>query len=146
MPYKSILVPVDGSSADQQAVEMACRLAKKPRSKVYVIYVIQMSRALPLDAALGSEAAKGEAALSRAERTADEEEYEIETELLQAREVGPAVVEEAVEREVDLIVMGLSYRKRFGQFTLGEAIPYVLKNAPCRVLISREAIAVPEKT
>ncbi len=145
MGYKNILVSVDGGSADQEAVQLACRLAKGSRGKVYVIYVIQISRTLPLEVELRPEMEKGERMLELAERAADEEDYEVETEMLQAREAGPAIVEEAVERKVDLIVMGLSYRRRFGQFNLGDTAPYVLKNAPCRVLLSREAAAVQER-
>ena len=65
---------------------------------------------------------------------------EVLTELLQAREAGPAIVDEAVERGIDLIIMAISYKKPFGEFDLGSTVPYVLKNAPCRVLIWREAI------
>ncbi len=34
--------------------------------------------------------------------------------------------------------MGVTYRKRFGEFYLGQTTPYVLKNAPCRVWVARE--------
>jgi len=66
---------------------------------------------------------------------AEEEDWEVETDVLQAREVGPAIVDEAVERGVDLIVMGISYKQRFGQFSLGNVAPYVLKNSPCPVML-----------
>jgi nucleotide-binding universal stress UspA family protein len=56
--------------------------------------------------------------------------------------VGTAIVDEALEREVDLIVMGISYKRKFGEFDLGHTAPYVLKNAPCRVWIARAAPAV----
>jgi nucleotide-binding universal stress UspA family protein len=59
--------------------------------------------------------------------------------VLQAREVGPAIVDEAVERDVNLILIGMDYKKRFGEFSLGRVVPYVLKEAPCRVLLYREA-------
>ena len=45
------------------------------------------------------------------------------------------IIDEAVERGVDLILMGISYKRRFGQFSLGNVIPYVLKNAPCPVIL-----------
>jgi len=45
-----------------------------------------------------------------------------------------------VEQGIDLIIIGMPYKKRFGEFELGTIVPYVLKNAPCRVLIWREAI------
>jgi hypothetical protein len=46
---------------------------------------------------------------------------------------------EAVEREADLLVVGLPYRKKFGgDFAIGRTVPYVLKNAPCAVWVVRE--------
>ena len=65
-----------------------------------------------------------------------------ETQLLQARDVGAALVDEAVALGADLIVLGLPYRKRFGgDFAIGRTVPYVLQNAPCEVLVVREPIA-----
>ena len=84
---------------------------------------------------MGSEIKKAEALLDRMELVAEEEDCEIETDLLQAREAAPAIVDEAVERQVDLILMGVTYGKRFGQFSLGNVVPDVLKKAPCRVIL-----------
>ena len=59
--------------------------------------------------------------------------------LLQAREVAAALVDEAIEIGADTIILGLPYRKRFGgDFVIGSTIPYVLQNAPCQVLVARE--------
>jgi len=49
-------------------------------------------------------------------------------------------VDEAIERGVDVIIMGLKYEKRFGDFDMGIVVPYILRNAPCRVLVWREQI------
>lgn len=69
------------------------------------------------------------------EKIADSEDYSLETDLLQAREVAPTVIDEAVERKIDLILMGVKYQRRFGQFSLGSIVPYILKNAPCQVIL-----------
>ncbi len=140
LEFERILVPVSGSKADREAIKIACSLAKKSKGKVYAIYVIRVKRTLPLDAEIESEMRYGEEVLEQAEQMADEEDYEVETEVLQAREVGPAIVDEAVERNINLILIGMDYHKRFGEFSLGDVVPYVLKDAPCRVLLCREAI------
>ena len=49
--------------------------------------------------------------------------------------MAPAIVDEAEERVVDLILMGVKYKRRFGEFSLGDVVPYVLKNALCRVIL-----------
>jgi nucleotide-binding universal stress UspA family protein len=135
MEFKKILVPVVGTKADDEAIRLACRLAKKDKSKIWAVYVIAVRRSLPLDAQIESETRKAEEILDHAESVAEEEEYELETDLLQAREAGPTIIDEAVEREADLILMGVEYKGRFGQFSLGSVAPYVLENAPCRVIL-----------
>lgn len=136
-----ILVPVNGNPTDREAIGLACRIARANKGKVFAIYVIEVKRTLPLTAELDSEIDKGEQVLAAAEQVARELDCEIETELLQAREVGPAVVDEAIERGVDLVIIGLMYKKKFGEFDLGKTAPYVLKHAPCRVWVMREPIS-----
>lgn len=145
MKARRILVPVSGSAPDTDAVEFACNCAKKFKAEVYAIYVIEVKRALPLDAEIQPEIERGEQVLERAEQVAQAMDCQIQAELLQARDVGPAIVDEAIERGVDLIVMGLSYKKRFGEFNLGRAVPYVLKHAPCRVWVLRESFEQSER-
>ena len=135
MDFHKILVPVSGTEADEEAIALACQLAKKGKGKVRAVCVITVKRNLPLDAEIESEVRKAEGILDHVERVAEEQDYEVETDLLQAREAGPTIVEEAVEQEVELILMGVKYKRRFGQFSLGSAAPYVLKNAPCRVIL-----------
>ena len=136
--FKKILVPVVGSEADIETVKLACRLAKKDKGKVWAVSVVAIKRALPLDAEIDSEIKKAEAILDKVEDVASEEDYEVETDVLQAREVGPAIVDEAVERGVSLILMGVAYKQRFGQFSLGNVAPYVLKNSPCPVILYQQ--------
>ncbi len=135
MEFKKILVPVIGTEADDEAIRLACRLAKKDKGKIWAVYVVTVKRALPLDAEIEPEIIKAEEILDHANSIAEEQDFEIETDLLQAREAGPTIVDEAVEREVDLILVGIEYKRRFGQFSLGSVVPYVLKNAPCRVIL-----------
>jgi nucleotide-binding universal stress UspA family protein len=141
MRLERILVAVSGKDADVETVKLACNLAKKPKAKIYVVYVIEVKRSLPLDAVIESEIAKAEKILASAEEIASDKDYEVETALIQGRDAGPAIVDEAMEREVDLILMGFTYKKRFGVFNLGRVIPYVLEEAPCRVLLCREPMA-----
>ena len=135
MEFRKILVPVIGTEADDEAIRLACRLAKRDKGKIWAVYVITLKRTVPLDAEVEPEIRHAEEILDHAESIAEEEDYEIETNLLQAREAGPTIIDEAVEREVDLILMGVKYKRRFGQFSLGNVVPYVLKNAPCRVIL-----------
>jgi len=140
MKFLKILVPVNGEEADKEVIELACMMAKEAKGAVNAVYVIRVKRSLPLDAEIEPEVHKAEEVLNLAEGIASEQEYEIETNLIQTREVGPAIVDEAIEHSADLILMGMGYRKRFGQFDPGDTISYVLKNAPCRVLLLRQPL------
>ena len=135
MEFHKILVPVSGTEADDEAIKLACGLARKSKAKIRAICVITLRRTLPLDAEVESEIRKAEGILDHIETVAEEQDYEVETDLLQAREVGPTIVDEAVEQKVDLVLIGVKYKSRFGQFSLGSVVPYVLKNAPCCVLL-----------
>ena len=136
MEFHKILVPVAGTETDEEAIELANRLlAKKNKGKICAVHVISIKRALPVDAEVESEIRKAEDILNHIESIAEERGFSIETDLLQAREAGPAIVDEAIEREVDLILIGVTYKKLFGEFSLGDVVPYVLKNAPCRVIL-----------
>jgi len=138
--FHKILVPVSGTEADDEAMRLACRLAKQYKSKVYAVYVITIKRSLPLEAEIRPEVQKAEELLDHIEDVAEEQDYETETDILQARDAGPAIVDEAVEQQIDLILMGVKYKRRFGQFSLGDVVPYVLKNAPCRVILYHQYI------
>jgi nucleotide-binding universal stress UspA family protein len=137
--FKQILVPVAGNPADEETLRLACRLTKGDKGKVWAVSVVTIKRALPIDAEVESEIKKAENILDKAETIAEEEGCEVETDVLQAREVGTAIVDEAVERGVTLILMGISYKQRFGQFSLGSAVPYVLKNSPCPVILYQQS-------
>jgi nucleotide-binding universal stress UspA family protein len=133
--FHRILVPVTGTEADEETMRMACWIARRDKSKLFAMYVITVKRSLPLEAEIESETRRAEELLDRMVVIAESEDYELETDLLQAREVAPTIIDEAVDRKIDLILMGIRYQLRFGQFNLGSIIPYVLKNAPCQVML-----------
>jgi len=139
MEFHKILVPVSGTAADEEAMRLACELAKKGKGKIWAVYVVTIKRSLPLEAEIDPEIRKAEDILDHIETVAEDQDYEVETDLLQAREAGPTIIDEAVERGVDLILMGVIYKRRFGQFSLGSVVPYVLKNAPCRVMLYQQS-------
>lgn len=142
MEFEKILVPVSGLKVDDEAIRLACGFAKKSKNKtkIMAVYVIPVNRMLPLDAEITPEIQGAEAILDHVEEIAEELGCEINTDLIQARDKGPAIIDEAKEQGVDTIVLGVSYKLRFGQFTLGNTVPYILKNAPCRVLLYHEPI------
>ncbi len=138
MDIDKILVAARGNGVDQIAVELACKIGKKSKAKIYIVYVIEVNRSLPVDAIIKPDMDLAEKVLLEAEEYAQDNDFEVDTEIIQAREVGPAIIEVARQNNIDMIIMGMTYKKRFGSFTMGNAVPHVLEEAPCRVLICRE--------
>jgi nucleotide-binding universal stress UspA family protein len=135
-----ILVAVGGQKVDEETVRMACRVAKARSARLYGVHVIEVNRSLPLSAPVEHLVEHGEEVLEEVEQIAAEFGIEVETEMVQARDTGPAIVGEAEEWGADAVVMGLPYKRRFGEFFLGKTVPYVLKNARCRVILFRERL------
>jgi nucleotide-binding universal stress UspA family protein len=121
-----------------EAFRIACGLGREAKSKLYALYVIEVKRALPVDAEVASEVAKGEDILSEIETVSREEKSTVSAEILQARQAGPAVIHEAMEREADLIILGLPAKGSNNSYHLGDNVSYILKNASCPVLLWRE--------
>ena len=140
---RTLLVATDGTSASLEAVDLACSVLKKNRGRLTVVHVIEVPRSLPLDADLEDAATRGEQYLVAAEAIAKKSEVPIEGELLQARETGHAVVDEAAARDVDGIILGIEHHTPFGEYRLGKTTDYVLRNARCPVLVYRQRL--PEK-
>jgi nucleotide-binding universal stress UspA family protein len=142
-PPPRVLVTVAGHEVDEETVRLACRMAQRGRNEgkepaqLYAVHVIEVTRSLPLSAPVENQVARGEEILDLVEQIASEYNLKVETEMVQARDTGPAIVGEADAWKATLIVMGLPYKRRFGEFNLGKTAPYVLKNASCRVVLYR---------
>jgi nucleotide-binding universal stress UspA family protein len=139
MPFTHILVPVAGHPADEEAVRLAVQIARQDRAKLLAVHVIEVQRNLPLNVENLPQVSHGEAVLEHIEKVAKANKGSIETELLQARSAGPALIDDARERGIDLIVMGIPYRAPLGEFRIGTTANYILKNAACPVWLCRES-------
>lgn len=133
------VVAVNGGAADERIVRIACELARPSKAGLVVVHVVEVGWSLPLEADIAAGSEDAQRVLDLAEGVAEAERMKVETVLLQARDVGAAIVDEASERGADLLILGLPYKKRFGgDFAIGRTVPYVLKNAPCTVMVIRE--------
>jgi nucleotide-binding universal stress UspA family protein len=139
------VLALGGAPIDVRMVRLAAELARQSKAELVGVHVVEIDWSLPLDADIAGRSEEVQRILDTAEAGAEEARVMLEPVLLQARDVGAALVDEATERDADLLVLGLPYRKRFGgDFAIGRTIPYVLKNAPCAVWVVREPI--PEET
>lgn len=139
--FRRAVVALSGGRTDRSIVALAAGIAKMGHAELIGVHVVEIDWTLPLDADVAGRSEDAQRVLDIAEATAEAARYQLETVLLQARDVGAAIVDEATERAADLIICGLPFRRRFGgDFTIGGTIPYILKNAPCAVWVIREAM------
>ena len=139
--FERLVVPVAGSHNDDRVLDVLPDLLSREGAVVTFLYVVEVDQSMPLDAELPAEVARGEQALGHAEavaaKTLPARSTQIVTELLQARAVGPAIVDEAIERDADAIVMTAVIRRQHGRPTLGDTPNHVLLHAPCEVIVIR---------
>jgi nucleotide-binding universal stress UspA family protein len=139
MRFNKILVPVAGTPADNGALDLACTLARtKFHPGITAMHVIPVERSLPLDAEIEAEIARAEEIMAAATKRIQKNGCAAEIDIIQAREVGPAVIQVAQEIKADLMVLGVAYQTRFGEYCLGDVVPYVLKNSHCRVILDHQ--------
>ena len=137
---QTILVPLSHSPASLEAVAVAAALARQRKGHVYAVHVIEVLRSLPLNAEMEAEARKGEQLIRRAEEIAARAGGQLTGTLLQAREAGQAIVDEARDRGVDAIILGIGYKRVIGSFQVGRTADYILKNATSQVWVVRQGL------
>ena len=135
--YRTIIVPVVRTGESEEALVAAARLAAERGATVAVLHVVEVPLSLPLDARLHGEEDQAEALLDDAQALVESYGVRAVTRLLRARRAGPAIVEEARRRHAELVVLGAPRRAISGRRRLfGKTVDYVLREAPCRVLIA----------
>jgi nucleotide-binding universal stress UspA family protein len=137
--FRRALIALNGGSSDERIVRLVAELARLTKGELIAVHVVEIDWTLPLDADIAGRSEEVQRVLDSAETVAEESKVSLEPVLLQARDVGAALVDEALERDADLLVLGVPFRTRFGgEFAIGRTIPYVLQNAPCAVWVVRE--------
>lgn len=139
--YRRAVLGLNGGTADPLVLQLAIELARKAETELIALHVVEVDWRHDLDEEIPGSRELASAVLDRAEAAAERAKLRVRTELLQARDVGAALVDEAISVDADVMLLGLPYRTRLGgDFAIGRTIPYVFQNAPCRVLVVRESV------
>jgi len=146
MPYKRILVPVDGSVPAKRALDEALRLAKEGGSRLRLLHVIEENLlALTPEAGMltaqllealqqaGDEVLRDAQALAKASGV-DADTVKVES--IGGR-VGEVIVEQASTWPADLIVMGTHGRRGLSHMVLGSDAERVARSTPVPLLLVR---------
>jgi len=138
LEYRRLLVPVIGGQPSNAAMDLACRLAAERGSRIVALNVLEV----PLDRSVGDPLPQLEQEANREldEAVAIGDSYGVRVlgRLERARSPGPAIVAEAEARQAEIIVLGSPrYMLDAGRAAVfGTTVDYVLKHAPCRVLVA----------
>ncbi len=133
--FSRILVPMKLGEIGEEMIATAVKLAQERGASVEALHVIRVPLDLPLDAELLDEEERAEASLAEAKLLGADHGVTVEGRTVRARSIGQAIVQEAEEQGVDLIVLGSSPRWRRQSRFFSPTVDYVLKKAPSEVLI-----------
>jgi len=141
--FHHILVPMKLGDIGEEMVATAIAIASERGSSVEALYVIPVPRELPLNAPLTAEVEeRAQATLEEARLLGDDHGVVVAGRMVRARSIGPAIVDEARNRDADLIVLGSSPRWRREARFFSPTVDHVLRYAPCEVLV----VAFPQST
>jgi nucleotide-binding universal stress UspA family protein len=137
--WQRFLVPVNFDRVSLEAVHVAGAVAKPRRGVLHLVHVIEVGRSLPLNVELEQESRRAEQILERARlAAADSGCSNVRATVVQAREAGPAILEEARAHHIDVIVLGLPpFQGEDRPFAIGPTAEYLLRHAPCEVWLIR---------
>jgi APA family basic amino acid/polyamine antiporter len=133
--YERILVPMKIGLIGEEVLGTALRLAEEQRCAIVAVHVIRVPLDQALDAPMFDAEEQAEASLAEAKLLGEEAGVEIEVKIVRSRAIGEAIVEEAVLHDVDLIVMGSAPRWRRQSRFFSPTVDYVLRKAPCEVMV-----------
>jgi APA family basic amino acid/polyamine antiporter len=134
LEYRNILVPVKPGRLSEEAIDLACRLAADRGASIAAVSVVVVPLELPLDSRLEEEEAKALEALDAAAAIVELYGLNVTERLVRDRHAGRAIVDEATRRQSEIIVMGAPRAGRSAHFS--ETVDFVLKHAPCRVMVA----------
>jgi nucleotide-binding universal stress UspA family protein len=141
---KHWVVYLTGGPEDERLLEIVEQVADNPKSHITLAYVVEVQQSMPLDAELPADVVRGEDVLGGAEhfaaRCVGNRRENVSTELLQARSAGAAVVDQAIDEGADAILIACSMKKQYGRPSIGGTVEYILKNAPCEVIVVRAPV------
>ena len=135
--YRTIVVPVVRSNESEEALVAAARLAGERGATIAVLHVLEVPMSLPVDADLPEQEAEADELLDDAVSLVEAYGVRALARLGRGRSAGPEIVREAAQRSAELIVLGAPRSRGTGRAAIfGRTTDYVLRHAPCRVLVA----------
>jgi nucleotide-binding universal stress UspA family protein len=141
---ETLLLATDMSLDSDGAIREAIKFASKCSSKIYASMTLETNAEYET---IGSnvfekEEAQAMAHLESIKARAGKEGVSCETVLHESMDAAQAIVDEAVEKKVDMIIIGRHGRKGVAKAFMGETAAKVITHAPCKVLVIPKAAQI----
>ncbi len=136
LEYLNILVPIVEGRESEEAVDVACRLAGERRATIVALRVIVVPLELPLDSELPAEEGRADELLDQARAVGELYGVRVLGRIVRARRAGRAIVDEALRRQSDVVVLGAPRARHSRRAVFGKTVDYVLRSAPTRVMVA----------
>ena len=133
--YERILVPMKLGLIGEEVLATAIKLAEEQSCALVAIHVVAVPLEKPLDAPMDEAEERAFASLAEARLLASEHDVNVQAELVRARSIGEAIVQESRNHRADLIVVGSAPRWRRQSRFFSPTVDYVLRNADCEVMV-----------
>jgi len=136
-----LLLVTDGSLFSEGAIREALSFAKRCSSKLYVISAMETN---PEYESIGSSVFEKEEAETRkhleaVKTQAEQAGLRCETIFHHGADPSRIIVDEAADRNIDMIIIGRRGRKGLAKLLMGEVAAEVIGHAPCKVLVVPKA-------
>lgn len=126
-----LLIAVSSPWAAQKVVDPVALLATQLNAEVLVVHVSRPSAGQMRE----QEQADGEAAISLLRESLQQREVAVQTLLMFSDDIARAILNTAVERDVSMIVLGLTGKNVFARLLAGNVPVELIKNTKIPVLL-----------
>ena len=136
MEEAKVMVALRDAETAGSLTKLGCQMASLMGTNLTALHVVEVAAGLPLDAEDDILDRPGRQVLSVAQQVASNNfSMRIPTKLLRARHPGEAIVGEAEEKGIELLIIGYHHDHRLAEKLLGSTVQYVSHHAPCKVLV-----------
>lgn len=136
MEEPKVMVALRDVETAGSLTKLGCQMANLMGASLMAVHVVEVAAGLPIDAEEEILDRPGKQVLSLARQVASNNfSMNITTQLLRARHAGEAIVDEAAEKGIELLVVGYHHNHGLAETLLGSTVQYVSHHAPCKVLV-----------
>jgi nucleotide-binding universal stress UspA family protein len=144
MPPKLIMVPLDFSTASQNALEVATRMASHVGASLLLVHIAPVIADLPQNVSIFKEGAynkelheEATKRLSEIAASLEAKKLNVQTQVGTANDVGMELVRVAEQESVDMIIVATHGMTGWREVAFGSVAKIVVERATCPVLVLR---------